>query len=123
MADGDPVAWSNALHTARGSGSGSRSRLDFAKLREAGWQILSPQSGKKQRTDFIDREGRKFKSAKDVERKLKSDGTLDEFVKADVVYEDKTVPASENTEMLKDSDEEYEPPCNQRAFQDVGKSG
>lgn len=97
--------------------------MDFAKLREAGWQILSRQSGKKQHTDFVDREGRKFKSAKDVERKLESDGTLDEFVKADVVYEDKTVPASENTEMLKDSDEEYEPPCKQRAFEDVGKSG
>lgn len=123
MADGDPVAWSNALHAARGSGSGSRSRLDFAKLREAGWQILSRQSGKKQRTDFVDRKGRKFKSAKDVERKLESDGTLDEFVKADVVYEDKTVPASENTEMLKDSDEEYEPPYKQKAFEDVGKSG
>ena len=30
MADGKQVVWSNALHSARGSGSGSRSRLDFA---------------------------------------------------------------------------------------------
>ena len=57
MADADPVSWLNALHAARGSGSGARSHLDFAKLGEAGWQILSQQSGTKQRTNFIDPEG------------------------------------------------------------------
>ena len=43
----------------------------------------------------------KVQKCKGHEKKLKSDGTLDEFVKADVVYEDKTVPASENTETLR----------------------
>ena len=125
MADGDPVSWSNALHAARGSGSGSRSRLDFAKLGKAGWQILSRQSGTKQRTDFVDPEGQKFKSAKDVEQKLESDGTLDEFLKADVALnEDKAIPASQSTaQIVKDSDEEYEPPSKQNAYEDVGKSG
>ena len=131
MADGDPVRWSNALHSARGSGSGSRSRLDFAKLEEAGWQILSRQSGTKTRTDFVDPEGRKFKSAKDVERKLESDGTLDEFLKGDEAYEnkavDKAVPLQQNSAQAvkdpKDSDEEYEPPTKQKAHEDVCKSG
>ena len=86
MADGDPVAWSNPPLAAQGSGSGSRSRLDFAKLGESGWKIISRQSGEKKRTDFVDPEGRKFKSAKDVERKLDSDGILDEFVEADIAY-------------------------------------
>ena len=40
----------------------------------------------KKRTDFVDPKGRKFKSAKDVERKLDSDGILEEFVEADIAY-------------------------------------
>lgn len=43
-----------------------------------------------------------------MERKFESDGILDEFVKVDVVYEDKIVFVLENIEMLKDLDEEYE---------------
>ena len=98
--------------------------MDFAKVGEAGWQIHSRQSGTKQRTNFVDPEGRKFKSVKGVERKLESDGTLDEFLKADVAYKDKAVPASKNTaQTVKDSDEEYEPPSKQKAYEDVGKSG
>ena len=54
-----------------------------------------------------------------MERKLESDGTLGEFLKA---YEDKAVPASKNTAQ-KDSDEDYEPPSKQKAYEDVGKSG
>ena len=123
MVDGDREAWSNALHAARGSGSGSRSRQDFAKLGESGWKIISRQSGAKKRTDFVNPEGRKFKSAKDVERKVESDGTLDEFVKADIAYKNKTVPASEITETLKDSDKDYEPLSKQKAYEDVDKSG
>ena len=64
-----------------------------------------------------------------MERKLESDGTLDEFLKGDEAYKgkavDKAVPVQQNSaQAVKDSDEEYvEPPSKQKAHEDICKSG
>ena len=63
-----------------------------------------------------------------MERKLESDGTLDEFLKGDEAYKDKAVdkalPVQQNSaQVVKDSDEEYEPPSKQKAHEDICKSG
>ena len=71
--------WSRSRHEVRGLGSASRIRLNTGLLEDAGWKILSRESGN--RLTYVDPEGRKFKSSKDVERKLETDGILDQFVK------------------------------------------
>ena len=45
MASGDQKDWSRSRHEVRGSGSASRIRLNTGLLEEAGWKILSRESG------------------------------------------------------------------------------
>ena len=81
MASGDQKDWSRSRHEVRGSGSASRIRLNTGLLEEAGWKILSRESGNRVHLTYVDPEGKKFKSSKDVEWKLEADGILDQFVK------------------------------------------
>ena len=81
MDDQDPKSRSKSLHSIRGLGGGSRIRLNTAKLEDAGWRIVTRESDKRVYFCFVDPEGRKFKSAKDVERKLEGDGLLHQFLK------------------------------------------
>ena len=68
---------------ARGSGSQSRIALDFEKLREAGWTIKredrESSSGMKVYFRYTNPGGKTLKSAKDVERQLKSEGIYERF--------------------------------------------
>ena len=84
MAASNPKDWSKRLHDVRGCGSGSRSGLDTGKLEEAGWQILSRQAGNCVYFTYIDPDGTKYGSGKDVERKLNVDGTLFQFMKSEI---------------------------------------
>ena len=84
MAANNPKDWSKRLHDVRGCGSGSRSRLDTGKLEEAGWQILSRQAGNRVYFTYIDPDGTKYRSGKEVERKLNVDGTLFRFMKSEI---------------------------------------
>lgn len=76
---------------ARGSGSQSRIALDFEKLREAGWMIKQEEressSEVKVYFRYSNPGGKTLKSAKDVERQLKSGGVYERFTteKADQV--------------------------------------
>ena len=81
MASGDQKDWSRSRHEVRGSGSASRIRLNTGLLEEAGWKILSRESGNRVHLTYVYPEGKKFKSSKDVERKLEAEGILDQFVK------------------------------------------
>ena len=121
MAVSDPKDWSKSLHDARGSGSGSRTRLNTLKLKQNGWTILSRESGEKVHFTYIDPEGRKFISTKDVERKLDADGTLGQFLSGESAVE--KMPTVEAVEDTEESDEDYEPPFKQRVSLDVLKSG
>lgn len=119
MAISDPKGWSESLHNSRGSGSGSRVRLDLSKLEEAGWKVIPRESGNKVLLSFIDPEGRKYKSSKDVERELDSRGTLQQFSKEEKEESlaKRAVIASHSA-----SDEDYEPPVKQKACNDVVKT-
>ena len=68
---------------AQGSGSQSRIALDFEKLREAGWTIKREEressSGVKVYFRYTNPGGKALKSAKDVERQLKSEGIYERF--------------------------------------------
>ena len=79
MASGDQKDWSRSLYEVRGSGSPSRIRLNTRLLEETGWKILSRLSGNRLHFTYVDPEGEKFKSSKDVERKLEADGKLDQL--------------------------------------------
>ena len=68
MASGDQKDWSRSRHEVRGSGSASRIRLNTGLLEEAGWKILSRESGNQVHLTYVDPEGKKFKSSKDIER-------------------------------------------------------
>ena len=81
MASGDQKDWSRSRHELRGSGSASRIRLNTGLLEEAGWKILSRESGNQEHLTYVDPEGKKFKSSKDIERKLEADGILNQFVR------------------------------------------
>lgn len=113
---------SNSLHETRGSGSGSRMRVDISKLEGAGWTIVSRESGDRVRLSFINPEGQKFHSAKDVEQRLEAEETLCHFFKEE---------CKDNVELVesgkcsagKESDEEYEPLMKQKACEDLRKSG
>ena len=118
MASRDANAgWSKSLHDLRGIGSGSRIRLDFAKLEEHGWSVVSQDVGNKQLLTFIDPEGHRHKSSRDVERKLESEGTLHLFLKAEA-----TSKTTEETKLAtvkpankhNADDPDYEPPLKQR---------
>ena len=80
MAGGDLKDWSRSLHEVRGSGSASRVRLNTTRLEEDGWKIVSRVCGNRVHLTYVDPEGHKYKSSKDVERKLEADGILNRFL-------------------------------------------
>lgn len=86
--------------------------LGLSKAKRSWRKIESWQSGNKVHFQYVDPEGCKFKSTKDVERKLGMDGTLAQFLTSQ----------TNTTQTVEDSDGDYEPPCKQRAYEDVGKS-
>ena len=98
-------------------------RVNISKLEEAGWTIVSRESGSSVHISFRDPEGRKFRSAKDVECKLEADGTLSQFLKVNsntsIVEKEKYAACI----CVQDSDEDYEPPTKQKASEDLPKSG
>ena len=112
---------SSRLHEARGRGSGSRMRVDISKLEEAGWTVVSRESGSRVHISFMDPKGRKFRSAKDVESKLEADGTLLQFLKID--SNTSIAEREKYSACVNDSDEDYEPPTKQKASEDLPKSG
>ena len=71
---------------------------------------------------YVDPDGRKFKSSKDVERKLEADGILDRFVKENSL---KIIDSQVSThkDSGKDSDEGYEPPAKKKTTECLAKSG
>ena len=113
---------SRSLHEARGSGSASRIRLNAARLEEAGWKIVTRKSGNRMHFTYVDPDGRKFKSSKDVERKLEADGILDRFVKENSP-EIIDSQVSTHKDSGKDSDEDYEPPVKKKTTECLAKSG
>ena len=121
MDDQDPKSRSESLHSIRGLGGGSRIRLNTAKLEDAGWKIMTRERDNRVHFSFVDPEGSKFKSAKDVERKLEGDGLLEQFLK-----EESLEVGSLNTtpSTSKDSDEDFEPPpVKKRSTEGLMKSG
>ena len=118
MAGSELKDWSRSLHEVRGSGSASRIRLNIVRLEEAGWKIVSRECGKRVHFTYVDPEGRKFKSSKDVERKLEADGILDRFVK-----ENSPEFIEKQASTTKDSDEDYEPPVKKKTPESLDKSG
>ena len=55
--------------------------LNNGLLEEAGWKILSHETGNPVNITYVDPDSKKFKSFKDVEQKLEADGIPDQFVK------------------------------------------
>ena len=92
----------------------SRIRLNAAKLaglEDAGWTIITSESEKRVDYSFIDSEGHKFKSAKDVERNLKCDGLLHPFLKKESVEVScPNTALSMSKDCSNESNENFEPP-------------
>ena len=109
MASGDQKDWSRSHHELHGSGSASRIRLNTGLLEEAGWKILSRKSGNQVHLTYVDPEGKKFKSSKDIERKLEVDGILNQFVRENS-SELASKVSSTSKDCVEDSDEDYKPP-------------
>lgn len=114
MANAETKGWSKTLHEARGSGLGSRLRFDCSKLEEAGWKVIRRESGKKVLLSFVDPQGRKYNSSKNVERELNSRGTLEQFIKKEKDESLVEVAADDV-----DSDSDNEPPLKIKATKDV----
>jgi len=55
--------------------------LDSDKLEKYGWSVVLRDIGNKWLLTFTDPEGRRHKSAREVERKLNFEGTLHPFLK------------------------------------------
>ena len=99
---------------ARGSGSQSRIALDFEKLREAGWTIKredrESSSGMKVYFRYTNPGGKTLKSAKDVERQLKSEGIYERFTTQNA---DQAPQICQTTDVIprgsSSSDPDYEP--------------
>ena len=100
MADQHPKRLSKSLHTIRVLGGGSRICLNTVKLEEAGWMIIMCDLEKQVHFSFVDPEGSKYKSAKDVKWKLEGDGFLKE--KSLAVSSPNSAPLTS-----KDSSDEY----------------
>ena len=122
MASDDQKDWSRSLHEVRGSGSASRIRLNTGLLEEAGWKILSRESGNRVHFTYVDPEGKKFKSSKDVERKLEADGILDQFVN-ESSSEVASKVSSTSKDCAEESDEDYKPPLKKKSSEGHVKSG
>ena len=116
------------LNNFRGTGASSTISLDFDKLRNAGWTITE-RKGSFQRTHYkyVSPEGRTQKSAKDVEKKLRDEGTLTEFLKDKGSKEEENKNKSEDADVptsscripsrsqVFDDDSDYEPPDKVKA--------
>ena len=122
MASGDQKDWSRSRHEDRGSGSASSIRLNTGLLEDAGWKILSHESGNRVHLTYVDPEGRNFESSKGVERKLEADGILDQFVKENS-SEVASKVSSTSKDSVEDSDEDYKPPLKKTTTGDNVKSG
>lgn len=83
------------------------------------WKIVSRECGNRVHFTYVNPEGHKFKSSKDVEHKLEADGFLDRFLK------EKNSPEifDKQASTTKDSDEDYEPPVKKKATECLDKSG
>jgi len=96
--------------------------LDFEKLRNAGW-TLTERKDSSQRTHYkyVSPAGRTVKSAKDVERKLLYEGTLNKFLKEDASKEEENENKTEDAKRTSsrsqtfDDDSDYEPPDKVKA--------
>lgn len=109
----------NDLNHFRGTGASSRISIDLEKLRNAGWTITErTDSSKQTHYKYVSPEGKTQKSAKDVERKLRDEGTLNQFLKDEGSKEeenenkpeDAEVPTSSRSQASDDDDSDYEPP-------------
>ena len=125
MDDQDPKKLSKSLRSIRGLGGGSRVRLNTAKLEDAGWTFTMRESEKRLHFSFVNPEGRKYKSVKDVERKLGSDGPLHRFLKEETLEVSSPNSAPSTFKGSSDeSDENFEPPPEKkRATEGIMKSG
>ena len=121
MASGDQKDWSRSHHEVGGLGSASRIRLNTGLLEEAGWKILSRESGNRVHLTYVDPEDKKFKSSKDVEWKLEADGILDQFVK-DNSSEVASKVFSTSRDCVEDSDQDYKPPLKKKTTEGHVKS-
>ena len=122
MASGDQKDWSRSRHELRGSGSASRIRLNTGLLEEAGWKILSRKSGNQEHLTYVDPEGKKFKSSKDIERKLEADGILNQFVRENS-SELASKVSSTSKDCAEDSDEDYKPPLKKQLLKVMSNLG
>ena len=119
------------MNNFHGKGASSRVLLDFAKLQNAGWTITERQdSSNKTHFVYVSPEGKTQKSAKDVARKLRDEGTLDHFLKdkdcakqnEDNFAEHADVPSSSCSQACNaDSDVDYEPPEKHKPFERIDK--
>lgn len=109
---------SEKAHEARGYGSKARIRLDFEKLRNAGWTIEERQtkSGSTVHFKYRNPDSKTIKSAREVERQLEAEGTLCSFI----MDESKGKKSMETPQQADDSslsdgskDSDYEPPEKQ----------
>ena len=116
------------LNNFRGTGASSRISLDFDKLRNAGWTITERKdSSQRTHYKYVSPEGRTQKSAKDVEKKLRDEGTLNEFLKDEGSQEEESKNKSEDADVPTssrgipsrsqafDEDSDYEPPDKVKA--------
>ena len=100
---------------APGSSSQSRIMLHFEKLSEAGWTIKQEEressSGVKVYFCYSNPGGKTLKSAKDVERQLKSEGIYERFTteKADQAPQSCQTTDARPTPGSSSSDPDYEP--------------
>lgn len=104
------------LNVFRGAGPSSRILLDFDKLRNAGWIINERKDGSnKTHFNYVTPESKTLKSAKDVQRKLRGEGLLEQFLKEDEMQNKGDIsvqqPSSSHSRQNIDPDDpDYEPP-------------
>lgn len=107
------------LNHYRGTGASSRISIDLEKLRNAGWTITERKdSSQRTHYKYVSPEGKTQKSAKDVERKLRDEGTLNQFLKEERSKEEESESRTENagmptpsrSQVSDDDDSDYEPP-------------
>ena len=101
-------------NNARGSGSQLRIALDFEKLREAGWMVQREEressSGVKVYFRYTNPGGKTLKSAKDVERQVKSEGIYERFTTQDTDQEPEICQTTDvGSRESSSSDPDYEP--------------
>ena len=98
MASGDQKDWSRSRHELRGSGSASRIRLNTGLLEEAGWKILSRESGNQEHL------------------------ILNQFVRENS-SELASKVSSTSKDCAEDSDEDYKPPLKKQLLKVMSNLG